>query len=132
MCASPLTVTLALPLRFEQESRTILEAAGVSAQDAGPARGAVEAAALLVAVVPSIATLAVVLEKLRRLKLPRTYVVIGRDGCIDLYTDDETPDGRILVIHGDGTVNALPDSEITPGLLKAAMTGSQVAHEVEQ
>src|SRR4051794_28471165 len=73
-----------------------LGAAGIDHERAGAARGMADAAELFIVALPSLSAFALVLEKLRRARLPRTYVAV-RDSRIEIWTDDATNDGRIFV-----------------------------------
>jgi hypothetical protein len=103
--------------------RHALSQSKVLVENAGVQRGAEQAADLIVLAAPTVVILALVLEKLRRLRLPRTYLRATPEG-LDVWTDSTTRDGRILVVHPDGRVEELPDSEISVGTLEAVLTAS--------
>jgi hypothetical protein len=113
----PLTVTVEAEAEAAIKIDSVLTEMGLSTQRPGPARSSAEAVTVIIAIVPSIAILTLLLEKLRRLRLPRTYVVLGEDQTVDIYTDERIPDGRIVVLqHGQAAVE-LPDQEITVSTL---------------
>lgn len=116
-----LTVTIAVEAEVAPDIHAALVESSIPVQPAGPARGALEAATVIIALVPSVASLALLLEKLRRLRLPRTYVVAGADRAVDIYTDETVRDGRILIVRADEQVIELPDQEITVAALIEAL-----------
>ena len=83
---------------------------------------------MLIVAVPSVATLLLILEKIRRLRLPRTYVVPAPDGTIEIYTDATTNDGRIVIVQSDESVVELPDQEISLSMLTDALKPPPTAH----
>jgi hypothetical protein len=97
-----------------------LSAAGIDHERAGAARGIAEAVELLVLAVPSLSGLALVIEKLRRTRLPRTYVAV-RDSRIEIWTDGTTNDGRIFVSAESDEFVELPDATITADTLRHAL-----------
>lgn len=117
----PLTVTVAAEAEVAAQIDCVLTEMDLSTQRPGPVRSSAEAATVIIAFVPSVVVLALLLEKLRRLRLPRTYVVLGEDRTVDIHTDERIRDGRIVVLrHGKAAVE-LPDQEITvSALLKQA------------
>jgi hypothetical protein len=97
-----------------------LSAAGIDHERAGAARGIAEAVELFMVAVPSLSGLALVLEKLRRARLPRTYVVVG-NGRIETWTDSENNDGRFFVSTESDEFVELPDTTITVEMLRHAL-----------
>jgi hypothetical protein len=97
---------------------------GLLFQPAGAARGAADAAVLITVAVPSIVTLALLAEKLRRLNLPRTYIYPGPDGP-DIRVDEEIHDGRVVVVRSDESVEELLDKEISAAALQEALRPPQ-------
>jgi hypothetical protein len=97
-----------------------LSAAGIDHERAGAARGIAEAVELFILAVPSLSGLALVLEKLRRAQLPRTYVVVRSDR-IETWTDNENNDGRFFVSTESNEFVELPDTTITAGMLRQAL-----------
>jgi hypothetical protein len=97
-----------------------LAAAEIEHERAGAARGIAEAVELFILAVPSLLALALMLEKVRRARLPRTYIVL-RDGRVDGWTDSTTNDGRILISVGEGEFAELPDTAITADLLRQVL-----------
>jgi hypothetical protein len=97
-----------------------LSAAGIDHERAGAARGIAEAVELFILAVPSLSGLALVLEKLRRARLPRTYVAV-RDSRIEIWTDSATNDGRIFVSTESDEFVELPDTTITADTLRHAL-----------
>jgi hypothetical protein len=114
------TVTIAVGSDLAPRVEAGLREEGMALQQAGPARGAAEAAVLITVSVSSLTTLALLVEKLRRLRLPRTYIY-PRAGAPDIRIDEEVRDGRILVVKPDGSVEELPDQEIGVAALRAAL-----------
>jgi hypothetical protein len=99
---------------------TELSAAGIDHERAGAARGIAEAVELFILAVPSLSGLALVLEKLRRARLPRTYVAV-RDSRIEIWTDSATNDGRIFVSTEPDEFVELRDATITEDALRHAL-----------
>jgi hypothetical protein len=97
-----------------------LSADGIDYERAGVARGMADAVELFVLAVPSLAVLALVLEKLRRARLPRTYVAV-RDSGIEIWTDRATKDGRIFVSTESEEFVELPDTTISADTLRHAL-----------
>ena len=97
-----------------------LSAAGIDYERAGAARGIAEAVELFILAVPSLSSLALVLETLRRARLPRTYVAV-RDSRIETWTDSATNDGRIFVSTESDEFVELPDTMITADALRHAL-----------
>jgi hypothetical protein len=97
-----------------------LRAAGIDHERAGAARGIAEAVELFIVAVPSVAGLALVLEKLRRARLPRTYVAV-RDSHIEIWTDKEANDGRVFVSTESDEFAELPDATISADTLRRAL-----------
>jgi len=97
-----------------------LSAAGIDHERAGAARGIAEAVELFIVAVPSLSGLALVLEKLRRARLPRTYVAV-RNSRISIWTDSDTNDGRIFVSTESDEFVELPDTTITADMLRRAL-----------
>jgi hypothetical protein len=97
-----------------------LSAAGIDHERAGAARGIAEAVELFIVAVPSLSGLALVLEKLRRARLPRTYAAI-RDSRIEIWTDSATNDGRLFVSTESDEFVELPDTTITADTLRQAL-----------
>lgn len=92
---------------------------------AGVPRGVADAVQLFVIATPSVAALMLLLEKLRRLRLPRTYLRV-RDGELEIWTDQNSPDGRFVVVGDDGSVEELPDGELSmQALLDALDSGDE-------
>lgn len=98
-----------------------LSGAGIDYERAGAARGIEAVVELFILAVPSLAGLALVLEKLRRARLPRTYVAV-RDSRIEIWTDSTTNDGRIFVSTGDEEFAELADKTITEDTLRHALS----------
>ncbi len=130
------TATIAVDLELAPRVEAALREEGLVLQQAGPARGAAEAAVLIAVSVPSIVTLALLAEKLRRLKLPRTYIYLRRNGPDirigggpdagaveepEVHVDEEIRDGRIVLIGSDGSVRELLDQEISVAALQRAL-----------
>jgi len=97
-----------------------LSADGIDYERAGAARGMADAVELFVLAVPSLAVLALVLEKLRRARLPRTYVAVRGSG-IEIWTDRATKDGRIFVSTESEEFVELPDTTISADTLRHAL-----------
>jgi hypothetical protein len=97
-----------------------LSAAGIDHERAGAARGVAEAIELFILAVPSLSGLALVIEKLRRARLPRTYVAV-RDSRIEIWTDSATNDGRIFVSTESEEFVELPDTTITGDTLRRVL-----------
>jgi|GEM_PF-2401285 len=97
-----------------------LSATGVDHERAGAARGIEGAVELFILAVPSLAGLALVLERLRRARLPRTYVAV-RDSRIEIWTDSTTNDGRIFVSTADEEFVELADKTITEDTLRQVL-----------
>jgi hypothetical protein len=97
-----------------------LSAARVDYERAGAARGIAEAVELFIVAVPSLSGLALVLEKLRRARLPRTFVVVRKDR-IDTWTDSENNDGRLFVSTESDEFFELPDTTISVEILRHAL-----------
>jgi hypothetical protein len=117
----PLTVTIAVGSQLADSVESALSETDCLLQSAGPARGAAEIVAAFVAIVPSIASLVLLLEKLRRLHLPRTIIVVGHDNSVDIYEDDSINDGRVLVLQSGAPPVDLTDREITLAILSKAL-----------
>jgi hypothetical protein len=94
-----------------------LSASGITFENAGAQRGAADTAELIVIVAPTLVGLAFSLEKLRRLRLPRTYLRPAHDG-FDFWTDSGTRDGRVFVVYDD-RIEELSDKEITAEWLRS-------------
>lgn len=124
--------TIAVEATLAPRLEAALREDGFAVQQAGATRGATEAAMLITVAVPSIVTLALLVEKLRRLNLPRTYIYptsgapdfrVGgdleppADGQPRVQVDEGIRDGRILVIWPD-RVDELPDGEISVAALE--------------
>jgi hypothetical protein len=97
-----------------------LSASELDHERAGAARGMADAVELFVLAVPSLAVLALVLEKLRRARLPRTYVAVRESG-IEIWTDRATKDGRIFVSTESEEFVELPDTTISADTLRHAL-----------
>jgi hypothetical protein len=100
-----------------------LAAGGLSFERAGVQRGISGAVELFIVATPSMVVLALLIEKLRRLRLPRTYVQL-REHEVEIWTDTATSDGRILLIRPGGSVEELPDRLLTAETLAAALRES--------
>lgn len=101
-----------------------LALSNVTYENAGSQRGAAETSELIILAAPTVVVLALVLEKLRRLRLPRTYLRPTADG-LDVWTDSTMPDGRVIVVHEDGRVDELPDPEISMQTLKRLLSAGE-------
>lgn len=112
--------TIAVEADLAPQIESGLREDGLVLQQAGPARGVADAAVLIAVAVPSIVTLALLVEKLRRLRLPRTYLYPGPHG-LDICIDEEVSDGRIVIVGPDGSVEELPDKEISVAALQEAL-----------
>lgn len=110
----PASASVVLPESMAEALRGDLrENSDIDFADAGAARGVVgDACELIVVATPSFAAVLMLLERLRRLRLPRTYVRLSDDG-LDIWTDAETSDGRIVVIGDGHNVTELDDRSIT-------------------
>ncbi len=105
-------ILLTLPPRATDDLEQALSGSGLSAERGGSHRGINQVAELLIVATPSVAALALLLEKLRRLKLPRTYVRV-RDDALEIWTDPSHDDGRTFAVARDGTLTELPDPGLT-------------------
>ncbi len=101
-----------------------LAASELDFERAGAARGVAGASELFIVATSSLTALALLFEKLRRLRLPRTYVRVLDDG-LEIWTDGDTPDGRILVVREDGTTEELPDAGLSLESLADLLLGRQ-------
>lgn len=117
--------TIAIDAALAPLVEAALRKEGLVLQQAGPARGATDAALLITVLVPSIVTLALLVEKLRRLRLPRTYIYPRLDGGADIHVDEAVRDGRIVIVRPDGVVEELVDKEIGAAALQEALGPSR-------
>jgi hypothetical protein len=114
--------TIAVQAELAPKIEAALREDGFLFQQAGAARGAAEAAVLIAVSVSSIVSLCLLAEKLRRLRLPRTYIYLG-PGEPDIRVDEGMPDGRIVVVGPNG-VEQLLDEEISVAALQKALRAS--------
>lgn len=114
----PSQVNLLVAAEVEDEVKSALE--GLEFEEAGAPRGVADAVQLFIIAMPSAAALLLLLEKLRRLRLPRTYIR-ARAGEIEIWTDEDLNDGRVFVARDDGSVEELPDAELSPQPLLDAL-----------
>lgn len=112
--------TIAVEAAYAPQVEDALRNAALPFRPAGAARGAAETATLIAVSVHSAAAIALLIEKLRRLNLPRTYIYpreggpdIRIGGEPEIHIDPMVRDGRIIVVHADGKVENLPDGEVT-------------------
>jgi hypothetical protein len=127
--------TIAAEAALAPRIEAALREDGFALQPAGVTRGATEAAMLIAVAVPSIVTLTLLVEKLRRLNLPRTYIYpapaaggpdIRVGGDLEpladrqprVQVDEGMRDGRILILWPDGRVEELPDEEVSVAALE--------------
>jgi hypothetical protein len=89
---------------------------------AGAPRGIASAVELFIVATPSAAALLLLLEKLRRLRLPRTYVAL-RDDEVEIWTDQVLNDGRFFVVRGDDRLEESPDTGLSAKSLKDLLRG---------
>lgn len=109
----PSAVSVALPEQVADAFIAELTAVkDLHFEPAGAARGVSEASQLIIVATPSITTLLFVLERIRRLRLPRTYIRLT-DGELDVWSDSAVSDGRIIVLGDQGRVSELNDHLLT-------------------
>jgi len=120
MDALPLEAHLEVPADSAASFAAELSTIGIDHERAGAVRGIAAAVELFIFAVPSLSALALVLEKLRRARLPRTYVAV-RDSRIEIWTDSATNDGRIFVSTESDELVELPDTTITADALRHAL-----------
>jgi len=120
----PSRVSLLVQAGAGADVKSALEDGGLEFEDAGAPRGVADAVQLFVIATPSLGVLVLLLEKLRRLRLPRTYIRV-RAGEIEIWAEEGLRDGRIVVVRDDGAVEELPDSELSPQQLLDALNPSQ-------
>jgi len=96
----------------------LLRGSGLTTEQAGGPRGFAADITLVIVSTPSIAALALVFEKLRRLRLPRTYIQVSPSE-IDVWTDRDVNDGRVFAVSSGGVLTELADANLTiEGLAK--------------
>jgi len=120
----PSRVSLLVQTGTGAEVKSALEDGGLAFEDAGAPRGVADAVQLFIVATPSLGVFLLLLEKLRRLRLPRTYIRV-RAGEIEIWMEEELRDGRIVVVRDDGSVEELPDGELSPQQLLDALNPSQ-------
>jgi hypothetical protein len=108
----PNKVLLTLSPAAASDLEQALSGTGVSVERAGSQRGLNQAVELIIVATPSIAALALLLEKIRRLRLPRTYVRV-KDETIEWWTDPSHNDGRTFAVSKDGDLTELPDTGLS-------------------
>jgi hypothetical protein len=86
----------------------------------GATRGVAEAVEVFVVATQSTAVFLLVLEKLRRMRLPRVYVEPG-DGLDRVWHDLEIRDGRTFYLPPDGPPVEIRDAELTVDALLRAI-----------
>lgn len=114
----PWEVHIEVPANSAASFAAELSAAGIDHERAGAARGIAEAVELFIFAVSSLSGLALVLEKLRRARLPRTYIVVRESRIVEIWTDPTTNDGRIFVSTESEEFVELPDKTITADTLR--------------
>jgi hypothetical protein len=85
--------------------------AGLTFARPGAERGAAEMIELFVVATPSISALALLFEKLRRMRLPRVYVQPGAEPPI--WHDLEMRDGRMFYLPPEGPPVEIRDPELS-------------------
>ena len=82
-------------------------------EGAGSPRGLSTAVELFVVATPSLAAFSLLIEKLRRLRLPRTYVKFCEEE-VEVWVDEKVRDGRTLALRCDGSlIEELSDPELS-------------------
>ena len=115
----PRVAELSLPQPAVEALTRMLGEDGIEFERAGGQRGVAGAVELVIVLLPSLTVAALVIDKLRRLRLPRTYIRVGE--TLEVWTDTTTPDGRVLIVKADGSVDELPDGEISAASLVARL-----------
>lgn len=110
--------------------RSLLEAEGVAFEYGGVRRGVAEGVGLFALATPSIAVLALVFEKLRRMRQPRVYIQVKEDGKPKTWKDLQLKDGRTVVFFPDGAVEDLHDKELSAGTLARLLRGGPGEDEI--
>ena len=119
-------VNLQLPSATASLLADQLSEEGATVDTAGASRGLATDVQLVIVATPSLAVLGLVVEKLRRLRLPRTYMQV-RDGALEVWTDPDVNDGRAFVVDSSGTLRELQDNMTAPdGLLRQLAGATQV------
>ena len=90
--ALPSVVEISLPTPAIEALAGMLSEEGMEFERIGAQRGVAEITELIAVAVPSLAVVALVFEKLRRLRLPRTYIRAGE--TLEVWVDPNMPDGR--------------------------------------
>lgn len=116
----PQEAHIEVPADSAAEFASELSAAELDHERAGAARGLADAVELFILAVPSLSVLALVLEKLRRARLPRTYVAV-RDSRIEIWTDRTIKDGRVFVSTEAEEFVEIPDTTISADTLRHAL-----------
>lgn len=105
--------------------RELLAADAVAFESSGAQRGVADATEVFMVAATQLGVLALVFEKLRKGRLPRTYIRVDVNGELEVWKDAETADGRIFAIYPDKSVEELPDREFTAELLTRVLSAAQ-------
>jgi hypothetical protein len=107
------------------EFEEALTAEDIFFASSGAQRGVADATEIFIFMSTQLGILALVFEKLRRGRLPRTYIRVDTNGEFEVWKDTETADGRIFAVSPDKSIEELPDREITAELLARLLGTAQ-------